>query len=287
MNRSRRKAVFVLCYGACMKYFDAHCHVQFPQYDEDRAELLERMRVAEVGGMVVGVNLESSKKAIELVQGADSLWASVGLHPNDADVIASDVDFEAYRELAKDLKVVAIGECGLDNFRPGDVEAAKPKQREVFLKHVELAIETKKPLMIHARPAKGTQDAYHDVIDILKSYKREHGDALRGDMHFFVGGVEEARAFIDLDFTLSYTAVLTFARDYDDVVRFAPATHLLTETDSPYVAPAPNRGKRNNPLAVRAVVEAMAAIREADPETLRGDILRNVERVFRISPGIA
>jgi TatD DNase family protein len=270
-----------------MKYFDAHCHVQFPHYDEDRLVLLESMREAEVGGLVVGVNLESSRKAIELVQGSDTLWASVGLHPNSADVIASAVDFDAYRELAWDPKVVAIGECGLDNFRPGDVDAAKPKQREVFLQHIELAIETKKPLMIHARPAKGTQDAYRDAIEILKSYKREHGDALRGDMHFFVGGIEEAREFIDLDFTLSYTAVLTFARDYDDVVRFAPATHLLTETDSPYVAPAPNRGKRNDPLAVRAVVEAMADIRGDDPEILRGDILQNVERVFKISPAIS
>lgn len=272
---------------ARMKYFDAHCHVQFPQYDEDRFALLTSMTEAEVGGVVVGVNLESSRAAIDLVQGSDSLWASVGLHPNSADVIASSVDFDAYQELAKDPKVVAIGECGLDNYRPGDVDAAKPKQREVFLKHVELAVETRKPLMIHARPSKGTQDAYRDLIDILKSVKHEHGDALRGDIHFFVGGVEEARELIALDFTLSYTAVLTFTRDYDDVVRFAPMTHLLTETDSPYVAPAPNRGKRNDPLAVRSVVESIAAIRGEDPETVRVHILQNAQRVFKLSPAIS
>lgn len=268
-----------------MKYFDAHCHIQFPQYDEDRAEVLAGMDAASVGGIVVGVDLDSTKKAIELVQDKASLFASVGLHPNSAEDFL-DTGFDPYIELARNSKVVAIGECGLDNYRPGDVEAAKPLQREVFLKHVELAVKTQKPLMIHSRPAKGTQDAYNDLIDILASAKREHGEALTGDIHFFVGGIEEARKLIDLDFTLSYTAVLTFARDYDEVVRFAPLSHLITETDSPYVAPAPNRGKRNDPRAISAVVEAIAGIRNEDPETVRVNILQNVQRVFKLSPDI-
>lgn len=262
-----------------MKYFDAHCHIQFPQYDEDREELLKSMSEASVGGIVVGVDLESSRKAIALVEGRNDLFASVGLHPNSAQHFEG---IEEYRVLAAHPKVVALGECGLDNYRPEDAEAAKPKQREVFLAHVALAAELRKPLMIHARPAKGTQDAYRDLIDILKDAKREHGDALTGNIHFFVGGIEEARAFIGLDFTLSYTAVLTFARDYDDVVCFAPLTHLITETDSPYVAPAPNRGRRNDPRAIPAVVEAIAAIRGEDSEKVRGDILQNAHRVFRI-----
>lgn len=266
-----------------MKYFDTHCHIQFPQYDEDRTAVMDAMREQGIGGMVVGVDLESSQKAIELVQGSDTLFASVGLHPNSAEDFLT-TGFEPYMELAKEEKVVAIGECGLDNYRPGDVEAAKPLQREVFLKHVELAVTTRKPLMIHSRPAKGTQDAYHDLIDILSSAKREHGDALTGNIHFFVGGIEEARKLIELDFTLSYTAVLTFARDYDDVVRFAPLSHLITETDSPYVAPAPNRGKRNDPRAIPAVIEAIAGIRNEDPEAVRVHILQNVQRVFTLSP---
>lgn len=268
-----------------MRYFDAHCHIQFPQYDEDRAEVLAGMDEASVGGIVVGVDLPSSKKAIELARDSATLFASVGLHPNSAPEFAG-IGIEPFAALAFDPKVVAIGECGLDNYRPGDVEAAKPLQREVFGAHVRLAATVRKPLMIHARPAKGTQDAYQDLIEILADAKREYGDALAGNIHFFVGGVEEARKLIELDFTLSYTAVLTFARDYDEVVRFAPRSHLISETDSPYVAPAPHRGKRNDPRAIPAVVAAIAGIRNEDPETVRVDILQNVERVFKIHPDL-
>lgn len=261
-----------------MKYFDAHCHIQFDAYDADREVLIASMTEQEVGGLVVGVDYASSQKAIALAKQHDSLFASVGLHPNDTHLEPFSMD--AFRSLASHPKVLAIGECGLDNFRPVDPAAAKAKQREVFEQHVQLAIETDKPLMIHSRPAKGTQDAYEDLIEILGSYKREHGERLRGDIHFFVGGVEEARKLIELDFTLSYTAVLTFARDYDDVVRFAPLSHLLSETDSPYVAPPPNRGSRNDPRAVRAVVQAMADIRNEELETVRMQVLANAGRVF-------
>ena len=267
-----------------MRYFDAHSHVQFPHYDEDREPLLAAMEDQGIGALVVGVDEASSRKAVELVQGRDRLWATVGLHPNSAHEWGG---VDAYRELAQDPKVIAIGECGLDNYRPEDPQATKAKQREVFEAHVALAAETGKPLMIHGRPAKGTNDAYRDLIDILASAKREHGDALRGDIHFFVGGIEEARAFIELDFTLSFTAVLTFARDYDEVVRFAPLTHLLSETDSPYVAPAPNRGKRNDPRAVIPVVEAIAGIRNEDPETVRVHILQNARKLFTLPAAFA
>jgi len=261
-----------------MKYFDAHCHIQFDAYDADREELIASMVEQEVGGLVVGVDYASSQKAITLAEQHDSLFASVGLHPNDTHLEVFDAD--AFRALAMHPKVLAIGECGLDNFRPADPDATKAKQREVFEQHVQLAIEADKPLMIHSRPTKGTQDAYIDLIDILGSYKREHGERLRGDIHFFVGGIEEARKLVALDFTLSYTAVLTFARDYDEAVRFIPPTHLLSETDSPYVAPPPNRGSRNDPRAVKAVVQAIADIRAEDPETIRLQILENAGRVF-------
>ena len=261
-----------------MKYFDAHCHIQFPHYDADRAELIQSMESARVGGIVVGTELESSKKAIELVQGKEDLYASVGLHPNA--VLTESFDYDTYLALARNPKVIAIGECGLDNFRPEDVEISKPKQREVFLEHVRLAVETNKPLMIHSRPSKGTQDAYRDLIDILTSAKREHGEKLRGNIHFFVGGLEEARDFLELDFTMSYTAVLTFARDYDDVVRYIPSTHILTETDAPYIAPLSRRGQRNDPLATIDVVEALSGIRGEEIETTRDRVLQNAKRVF-------
>src|SRR5690606_9631903 len=139
-----------------------------------------------------------------------------------------------------------------------------------------------KPMMIHSRPSKGTQDAYRDMIDILRAYKEEHGDRLRGDIHFFVGGVDEARDFIDLGFTLSFTAVLTFARDYDEVVRSVPLTSIITETDAPYVAPSRIRGKRNEPTSVIDVVEAIAGIRSEDPELVRKTVLANATTLFSL-----
>lgn len=264
-----------------MKYFDAHCHVQFEQYDADREDVLASMRERDVGGLVVGTDFESSRTAVELVQGRDDLFAAIGLHPNA--VTKEAFDMSAYRELVQHKKVVAIGECGLDNFRPEDPSFTKQKQREVFESHIQLALETSKPLMIHSRPAKGSTDAYHDTIDILTSYKKEHGDKLRGDIHFFVGGVEEARRFVELDFTMSYTAVLTFTHDYDDVVKYLPLTHILSETDSPYVAPASRRGQRNTPVSVIDVIEAVSSIRGEGIETVRTQVLQNAERLFSIT----
>ena len=263
-----------------MKYFDVHCHIQFNAYDADRAEVIARMEEAEVGGLIVGVDLATSKLAVELVEGRSDFFASVGLHPNDTD---EPFDVSAFDELARAPKILAIGECGLDYYRPDEPEAVKKKQKEIFEQQIELAVKYNKPLMIHSRPSKGTQDAYHDTIDLLTSKKREYGDKLKGDMHFFVGGIDEARAFVDLDFSMSYTAVITFARDYDEVIRSIPSTHLLTETDSPYVAPAPNRGKRNEPTAVREVVKAMARIRDKEEDFLRMAVLQNAARIFSFS----
>ncbi len=263
-----------------MRYFDAHCHIQFPMYDGDREDLARRMEEESFGGIVVGVDLASSKQAVELAETHPHLWASVGLHPNHA--LDEVFDEREYLELLKHPKVVAVGECGLDNFRPVDPEGVREAQRALFKAHVRLALQADKPLMIHARPRKGTQDAYEDLIEILRGYKAEHGDRLRGDIHFFVGGVAEAAALVDLGFTLSYTAVLTFTADYDAPVASVPLESLLTETDSPYAAPQGRRGERNDPFAVRDVVAAMARIREEDEEVVREAVLANARRLFGI-----
>lgn len=263
-----------------MKYFDAHCHIQFPPYEEDRTALLGSMRDNEVGGLIVGVDLDSSKKAIALADGK-TLFASVGLHPNNT---SDDVfDIEAYRALAQDSRVVSVGECGLDFFRPEEPEQEKARQKEVFQKQIDLAGKLGKPLMIHARPSKGTMDAYEDATEMLIEAKKVYGSSLKGNMHFFVGDIEVARKLLELDFTFSYTAVLTFTRDYDEVVRFIPLSHLLTETDSPYASPKESRGKRNDPNAVRRVVEAIAEIRGEDEEMVRETVLTNARRVFSLS----
>lgn len=263
-----------------MKYFDAHCHIQFDQYAEDRTEVIKTMQEKEVGGMVVGTDLDSSVRALKLVENLPNFYASAGLHPNA--VLEERFDEDSFRAVLRHPKMKAIGECGLDNYRPLDVEVAKGEQRKVFEKHIELAVEANKPMMIHSRPSKGTQDAYRDMIDILRSYKQEHGERLRGDIHFFVGGLEEARDFIDLGFTLSFTAVLTFARDYDEVVRTVPLTSIITETDAPYIAPLRIRGKRNEPTSVIDVVEAIAEIRGEDQGQVREAVLKNAQTLFSL-----
>lgn len=256
-----------------MKYFDAHCHIQFPQYDEDRAELLASLREAEVGGLIVGTDSTFSKGAVDMADGKD-WFAAVGLHPNDKP--GEGYDDSYYRKLAEDPNVVAIGECGLDYFRPEEPQHEKSRQVEVFDKHIQLALDTDKPLMIHARPSKGSMDAYLDAIDMLK------GKGVRGNMHFYVGDLETTKKFLELGFTFSFTAVLTFTHDYDEVVKYLPLEHILSETDAPYVAPAPNRGKRNDPLAVREVVKAVARIRGEEEEAVREALLANALRAFRL-----
>jgi|CXWL01.1.fsa_nt_gi TatD DNase family protein len=262
-----------------VKYIDAHCHIQFEQYDEDRESIIEQMHEQGIAAIVVGCGIESSKKAVALAEKHEHLFASVGCHPNHTD---EPFDVEEFRILAKHPKVVAIGECGLDYYRPAEVtDGVKLSQRELFQKHIELATEFKKPLVIHSRPSKGTQDAYHDLANLLEEAKVNYQN-LRGDMHFFVGGVQEAEMFVALDFTLSFTAVITFARDYDEVIRTVPLASILAETDAPYVAPASRRGQRNDPLAVVDVVNKIAELRNEDQKTVRLTLLENTCRIFAL-----
>lgn len=263
-----------------VRYIDAHCHIQFDQFAKDQEKLIERMWVEGVAGIVVGVDMASSRRAVALAEKYEHLFASVGLHPNR--VSQEQFDTEIFRALAAHPKVVAIGECGLDYFRPAEVnEEIKRAQREALRAHIALAATLDKPLIIHARPSKGTMDAYTDTIEILKKAKKEH-PKLRGDIHFFVGGIAEAQALITLDFTVSFTAVITFTRDYDTVIRAVPLASILCETDAPYVAPENRRGERNDPLAVVDVVGKIAEIRGDDLEEVRHTLLANVRRLFTL-----
>ena len=258
-----------------IRYVDVHCHLQFEQYDEDREAIIERMRQENVAGIVVGVDYKSSEKAIALAEKHEHLFAAVGTHPNSSE----SFDARAFRLLAKNEKVVAIGECGLDYYRAGQ---PKEVQQESLSAQIKLAAELDKPLIIHCRPSKGTMDAYHDLIAILKEAKTAHGEVVRGDIHFFVGGLVEAEALIQLGFMLSFTAVITFARDYDEVIKTIPLANILSETDAPYVAPASRRGKRNDPFAVVEVVSRIAAIRGEDPKIVRAALLANAKRLFTL-----
>ncbi len=254
-------------------YIDIHAHAQFPAYDADRDEVIRRSLAEGVHMMNVGTDAETSRAAIELAERYDGLYAAVALHPTDAP--SEEFDPALYEQLAAHPKVRAIGECGLDYFHL-DEEGTAEKQKEVFIQHVELANKLGKPLMLHIRSGSG-RSAYRDAAEIIRVHAK-----VKGDVHFFAGTWEEAQLFLELGFTLSFTGVLTFTHDYDEVVRTAPLGMILAETDCPFVTPAPHRGKRNEPVHVREVYKAIARIRGEDEEIVRLALRENARRVFGI-----
>jgi len=267
------------------KYFDIHSHLNDKRYANDLPGVLTRMRGANVVSIVVGTDREMSQRAVALAGAHDDLWATVGLHPTDNH--AEDFDDAAYLALAREPRVVAIGECGLDYYwfthprsgdgGPADVEKEKRRQHRLFEAHIAIAQKTHKPLMVHGRPTRGTMDAYDDILTILKRHP-----GLRGNIHFFVGNTNIAKQFLDLGFTMSFTGVLTFTHDYDEVVKYIPLDHIMSETDAPYVAPIPHRGLRNEPAFVVETVKAIARIRGEDEEKVRGALLENAYRSFKL-----
>lgn len=268
-------------------YFDIHGHVNFPEYDADREEVIARAQAAGVGLVTVGTDLESSGQAIKLAETHENMWAIVGVHPvhtaESHHGPAAAFDHEAFKKLAVHPKVIAIGECGLDYFHSKPEEIAH--QREVFLQHIQLANETKKPLMLHVRNAKADPknpgqvgpSAYQDAVALLKEHAK-----VPVNFHFFAGTIDDAKAILDIGGTMSFTGVLTFARNYDEVVKYIPLECMMSETDCPYVAPIPYRGQRSEPVHTIEVVKAIAKIRGDDEEEVRVQIRENVRRVFGI-----
>ncbi len=269
-----------------MKYFDAHTHVNFVAYKDDCEATIRRAKDAEVGMNVVGTQFDTSKDAVALAEKYDNVYATIGLHPihtsksyHDQKELGEggkeftsrgeDFDMSAYRELGQSPRVIAVGECGLDYYRVD--KSTKDIQVEAFVEQIELANELGKPLMLHIR------NAYDDALEVIKAHAK-----VRGDVHFFAGDWNTAKKFLDIGFTLSFTGVITFTHDYDDVIKNAPLGMLLSETDAPYVTPVPYRGKRNEPAYVTQVVRQVALIRGEDEETVRSQIIKNANRVFGV-----
>lgn len=292
-----------------MKYVDVHCHLDFSDYDADRVEVLTRMKEKEIGAITIGTDFQSSKKAVEIAEANENagphdavgqVWVCIGIHPEHLlekpdnavselgnkdkalETTLSHFSFGGvFEELIKSPKVIGIGECGLEYFVMKKEETEKP-QKELFAAQIEFAIKYDKPLMLHIRPSKGTQDAYLESLEILESYKNEAGNKLRGNVHFFAGGIPVAKKFLDLGFTMSFTGVITFTKDYDEIIKYLPVNSIMSETDAPFVAPVPFRGKRNEPGFVVEVVKKMAEIRGEDVDILSNSILENFRRVFRV-----
>lgn len=282
-----------------MNYFDIHSHINLEPLLDDQEGVILRMSEAGVGTITVGVDYETSKLAIELAQQYENLYACVGLHP--ADNAAEVFDYNKYLELAKNEKVVAIGETGLDYFRlagtDDEIEQQKNNQKQIFIKHIQLAIEVNKPLMIHARPEKDSMparpgeparsggNAYEDVLDILESFVgslESLTPKLNVNFHFFVGDVKIAERIVKNNWTMSFDGPITFTTDYDEVIKSIPIENIMAETDAPFATPVPHRGKTCEPFMVTEIYKKIAEIKGLDVEICRNLINQNVQRVFNI-----
>lgn len=234
------------------------------------------MREVGVGAVVIGTDLPESRDAVALAEKHDFLWAAVGLHPNDN--LAEQFDEAAYLELAQHPKVVAIGECGLDYFRSGGTPEEKATQKDRFEKQIHLAIKVGKPLIIHCR------NAHDDMLEILFAYSRELADKkLRAVIHFCTVSGEVAQKYIDLGCYLSFPGPITYTDMYDDSIRVAPLDRILAETDSPFAAPVPHRGARNEPAYVEEVVNKIASLKGSSPEDMARQVVENSRKAFGLA----
>ena len=311
---------------------DSHTHIQFPEFDADRDAVIKHALDAGIWMVNVGTNVESSKKAVELAhQYKEGVYATVGIHPvrdeisNGAsphevdresqlcvDRNIVEIGFKELEELAKDKKVVGIGETGLDYYRNQEIQnlkikmqndnvklkIIKGKQKELFIKHIELAQKVSKPLIIHCR------NAHDDLLEILQvqygevqppTTKESSGRCFivpsgaevepRGVMHFFSGegAWENLDKYLAMGFYISLAGVITFKNygHHEDIKRI-PLDRILVETDAPYVAPAPYRGKRNEPSYIKFVAEKLAEIKGVSFEEVEKQTSANAKKLFSI-----
>lgn len=252
---------------------DSHCHLDrldLSPWQGDMDGVIKQADEAGVQGMLcVGLSLDNVSAVKDLARRYDRVWASVGIHPNETE--AREPSLEELLELADDDQVVAIGETGLDYYRSeGDLDW----QRERFRRHIRAARECGKPLIIH------TRDSTPDVLDILH---QEKAADVGGVMHCYVDDWDSARRAMDMNFMISFSGIVTFrnAQQVQDVARQVPMERLLVETDSPYLAPVPMRGKPNYPAYTRHVAEFIAALRETDLEQIARCSTDNFFRLFR------
>ncbi len=291
---------------------DYHAHVNFNAYKDDADEVIKRALEAGVFMVLVGTQIDTSRAAIDMAARYDNgVWASVGLHPvhlEEMHIDESEIavpsrfktraevfDIAVYRALAQHKKVVAIGECGLDYWHS---QEAKILQHDTLRQHLDLANELDFPLILHCRGSKeDPTDAYRDQLAILQEYVQAGKIKRRGSIHCFISTWEIAQQYLAFGFHIGFTGVITFPRPksavsglsvgqaktqcaYDEVVKQIPLDRILVETDCPYLAPVPMRGKRNEPLYVRYVAEKVAEIKGLEIENVEDQLFKNTLETF-------
>lgn len=275
---------------------DTHAHLNFKDFRQDLDEILQRAKEAGVVKVInVGSQLSTSERAVEMAQKYSECYAAIGLHPIHLEHVeveeegskfisrAEEFDYEIYKKLASNLKVVAIGECGLDFFHiPHELDQEKviQKQKEVFKQHIELARELNLPLILHCRGVKENPDqAYREMLEVLDEEKY-----FKGVIHCFGASLAIAQEFIKRGFYVGFTGVVTFknAKELQNVAREIPLNRILIETDCPYLAPEPHRGQRNEPAYVVEVGKKIAELKNLEFSEVDKQIEKNTFELFNL-----
>ena len=278
-------------------FIDTHAHVNFNVFKDDADQVIRRSLSNKTWMILVGTDYKTSKRALDLANKYErGVYVAAGLHPIHLQQIQAKGDdynfnsrfeefnYEIYEKLAKFKKVAAIGEIGLDYYHidhGADVSAIKQKQQEVFVEQLKLARNLDLPVIIHCR------QAHDDMIKVLKDFKKKYKviipvNKLWGVMHCFSGDEDLAWKYFSLGLMISFTGVITFSAQWDDLIRKVPNEKIMIETDCPYMTPEPYRGKRNEPALVKYVAQRIAEIKNLSLERVAEITTRNARELFRI-----
>jgi TatD DNase family protein len=262
-------------------FVDSHAHLEMEQFNDDRSAMLQRAKDAGIETILAigsGTGPGSLDCAIQLAEQHDFIYATIGIHPHEAK-LASDVDFEELAQLAERQKVIAWGEIGLDYFydhSPRDV------QQQVFLRQLQLAQAAELPIVIHCRPSDRSEDAWEDCLKLLQEHWAP--SALAGILHCFTGTWSHAQRALDMGFMISFAGNVTFpkAQQIRDAAKQVPLDRILIETDSPFLAPVPHRGKRNEPLFVKELARQLGEVRGLSADEIGRQTAKNFYRFFSL-----
>jgi len=278
-------------------FIDTHAHVNFNMFKEDGDEVIRRSLNEQVWMILVGTEYKTSKRALDIANKYErGIYAAVGLHPlhlfsqeakgDDYDFQTREEEFsyENYEKLAKFEKVVAIGEIGLDYYHISpkqNISEVKAKQKEIFLNQLILARRLDLPVIIHCR------QAHDDMLEVLKKFRENNKELIPrnkpwGVMHCFSGNEDIAWKYFNLGLLISFTGIVTFSRQWDELIRKLPNDKFMIETDTPFMSPEPFRGKRNEPILVKKVAERIAEIKHLTTERVAEITFENARNFFRI-----
>jgi TatD DNase family protein len=263
-------------------FVDSHAHLDGKQFDSDREQVIARAREGGVQAMVAIGNGEGPEQVdcgIRLAEKYDFIYATLGIHPHEAR-LANEAAYQNMERLAKHPKVIAWGEIGLDYFydhSPRDV------QREVFKRQMELAAAAKLPIVIHCRPSEASENAWDDCLGLIR--EQWAATALGGILHCFTGNWPQARSALDMGFMISFAGNVTFpkAQQIRDAALEVPLERMLIETDSPYLAPVPHRGKRNEPAFVKETARKLGELRGLSADEIGQQTTRNFYNFFKLA----